>query len=320
MNQRSCPLCNKSISASKFGTHLLSSQHCEELATYRPGNSLCPGTSSEAYLSLCRDKIKDKRLIHFFAGPGMTKKHFGCFGCLTVREKDDLEHFKKHPECAERHAKRGEEFLCRAVQTVAEKSADTELRLRRQAEKQKQQLEQLMEEIEEWKAAIASHFGKEMELEEFKAFIKEKQESPLPVIKEEIAINEVVETSLPGKDLYSVPKGVEVEESPSLPTRNEVAPFPGREVSRPPVSIIQRKKLGPKLIPKRVSFPLIPPIEQPAAPAAAGGGPWDHLSYDEMVALMPTFSETATEQSMEQFAEALIRKQSQTLSSIPGSG
>ena len=155
MNHRQCPLCDKKVSASKIGTHLLSQTHADELCSYRPGEALCPSGSKEGYLTTIKERLADKKMIPIYTKPGMAKKMYVCFGCNTARDKDDVEHFKRHPACLELHRKRTEVFTSRQGKSVDKDTAEQVMRWRNAHDKMRRQFEEAGEELEEFKEVAA---------------------------------------------------------------------------------------------------------------------------------------------------------------------
>ena len=221
----------------------------------------------------CKDKIMEKRMIPLYAAPGMGKKLFACFGCSTVRDKDDLEHFKKHPACLEAHREGVTKFLAREVKSVDVKSAENEMRLRRQTEKQKQMLEQLSEEFAAYKEAVSKLLnrkrddGDDLELEDIQKLVEEVE----VVEAEEVEIVPQPETSLHVKLTIPEPEEKVLELSTPTTFRNETENFTCSEVSilkesptSPPSEVSPPVKKAKKMA-KKVGF--VPPIEEaPQAP------------------------------------------------------
>lgn len=256
MSKRHCPLCDKEVSASKIGTHLLSSVHNEELATYRPGDAFCPGGNKEGYATACKERVAEKRMINIYTKQGMVSKMFVCFGCNTARDKDDLDHFKKHPSCLELHKKRVDEFLTREVKSIEQKNCETEMRLKRLAETNKQMWSDAVDEFSEYKELVTTFLGFKgedgdvVELSDLKAFMEQRQsrvwtsdasekDEKISAQQEEIEqlrksladAQKALQTSLEGKKTVQPAPSLGAKPSPTT-FQPRVSNFPSREVPK----------------------------------------------------------------------------------------
>lgn len=115
-------------------------------------------------------------MIVIYSRPGLTGRLYACFGCKVVREKDDEDHYTKHPECLMLHTKNVDAFLTReADDTDRNFTAEAKLQrkllhadalykelekeheaLQLESEKDRETIESLRKELEELRAANVS--------------------------------------------------------------------------------------------------------------------------------------------------------------------
>jgi len=303
----------------------LSSLHADELCNYRPGEALCPSGSKDGYLDGCKERLADKKMIPVYIKPGMARKMYVCFGCNTARNKDDVEHFKKHPNCLELHRKRAALFTSREGKSVDAGAADAEMKWRRVADKHRIHAEELGEELEEMKDLLFTFLGikddeqDEMTLETFKAALEEQKvivkgqqkaleesKSTILALEQRLAEKEKAEAEAPPglpfrESLPPAPPKVEVQTSiPPAPFGNEMKNFPSREVSaaiapppleqkKPKIVMFARKVTKPSAPQTSFSTPPPPFVSTPLPPiSSSSNNPYQGKSVEELGTLHHT--------------------------------